>query len=165
MSRSERGSAVRWAAVVAALAASVTAIAGAALAKPPGGTPGLASTYFARVGFDGTQAVLVEGKGIDSVYGGPAYSGRFFVTFTEPVDQCAWTASINPFFGGPPSGWGEIVVGPDWDNTVEPPENQTPDPNVLRVLMTDGNGDPATFREETPEPQPVLQTFTVVANC
>ena len=124
--------------------------------------PAVQHAYFARVGHDGTDAVLVAGRGVDSVEYDDA-GGDYVVTFDAPVEACAWTASINPFFGGPPTGWNEIVVGPTWDNTVVPPQDQTPDPHELRVLITDGENNPAGTGTDPATAH--LQTFTVVVNC
>jgi hypothetical protein len=113
------------------------------------------------VSYVGTDdAVLVASRGVASVrveeYA--PLRGHYYVTFQNPVDECGWTVSVNPFYGGPPGGFGETLVGLDWDNTL-PPQDQTPNPYVLRVTMTDSNGDPLL------SPGSLADTITVVAHC
>jgi hypothetical protein len=155
---------------IAIVAAALLVVGGGvAEGKPPPDSPGSqakAATYFARFGDNGTEAVLVAGNGVVSVSRQPVdqfgNQQGWVVEFAEPIDQCAWTASINPFFGGPPAGWGPIQVGLTWDNTVVPPENQTPDPYVLRVLTSDGN---SNWPGYPPTPGPVLETYSVNVAC
>jgi hypothetical protein len=90
------------------------------------------------------------------VDGSQAQSATYFARIsdngTQPIDQRAWTASVNPFFGGPPGGWGELLVQLTWDNTL-PPEGQTPDPYKLFVLPTDATGWPLEHPSESVLPQ------------
>lgn len=161
----------RWTAVITLVVAAGLVAGGVALAKPPGDTPGgqaNAATYFARVGDDGTQAVLVASRGVTSVsLAGTTDYPEYLVTFANPVATCGWTVSLNPSYGGPPQGFGPALVGLTWDNTVDPFWDQTPDPNVLRVKLLYSDG-VSQYRMGDPESPPevnVLDTFTVVANC
>ena len=149
-------------AVVAAVGA-VLMVGNFAGAKPPADSPGAqvqAETYFARFGDNGTAAELVAGRGVVSVSleTAPDWDGFYLVEFAQPVDQCAWTATLNPFFGGPT----DIKVGLTWDNTVVPPENQTPDPSILRVGVSNADGSPVP----PPIPGPAyLNTISVSVTC
>lgn len=168
MSSLKRSWRAHRAAVITLAAAAAVVSGGVAFAAPPDNNPSSsrapAATYFARVGDDGTQAVLVAGQGVASV--SRDENDQYFVTFDNPVDTCSWTASINPWWGGPPSGWGPIVVGLNWDNTVDPPENQTPDPHVLRVWVSDGENNRVLIDgPATSEPHALLATFSVTATC
>lgn len=168
MSRQGKGGVSRWVAVVAVLAATLMVAGGVALGKPPGDTPGaqaLSATYFARVGWNGQEWVLVESRGVTSVAPDPVdpTASVFLLTFDNPVDTCAWTASANPFFGGPPDGWGPILVGLIWDNTL-PADDQEPPANVLQVMITDANSNVPTL-PFLDEPEAVGQTISVVSHC
>jgi hypothetical protein len=120
----------------------------------------LALGSFARVGDDGTQAVLVASRGVTSVsLSGTTSWPEYLITFDDPVATCGWTVSINPFFGGPPNGYGVPTVGLNWDNTQ--PETQVPDPHVLRVKLTGYDEDGIIFGARIGG----VETFTVAAHC
>jgi hypothetical protein len=130
----------------------------------PVGPPGPAApgaTYFARVGDDGTSAALVASRGVQSVAFRSVWEG-YLVTFAQPVTGCGWTVSMNPAVGGPPDGWGEVLVGLDYSN-ADP--DLVPDATQLRVVLTDGTGQAIRIDSEPWGGAQYPQTFTVVAHC